>query len=651
MKKLLSGSATLLALFSLTLQVSATATQSELQTTYATMKPALTILTVILAALALFSILLTVLVIRPTEKRGRPNGIVLAVSYIATVTVLVLSVLCWNQYRQVGSTLDSMNATATQPSQTDPSLEPGTEPSSDPSTEPSTEPPTEPEPTYEPGYVDVSDPKNWGVKWEIIAHGAIVSNYQREEPISFGNPDDYFVFPGIATFRGSNYRNGATYGTATVVNKTLTSKWKKQVGSLNGWPGCGWTGQPLMVRWDQETKNIMNLYNEKKGKDGLVEVIYATLDGYIYFYDLDDGSYTRDPIWVGMNFKGAGALDPRGYPLMYVGSGDYVNGKAPRMYIISLIDGSILFERSGNDAFSLRDWVAFDSSPLVDAETDTLIWPGESGILYTIKLNSDYDQAAGTISISPEEIVKTRYTTALSNSGSYWLGYECSAVIVDRFLYLSENGGMFYCVDLNTMELVWAQDTKDDSNSSPLFQWDKDGTTGYLYTAPSIHWTKNANAQGIMTIYKLNAKTGEIVWTKSYNCHTVDGVSGGVQSSPLLGKPGTDIENMIFYSVARTPHQSDGCLVALDTETGDVIWELYMDNYTWSSPVAIYTEEGKSYVAICDSVGIVRLLDGVTGEVLSSIGLGSNVEASPAVFENTIVVGTRGQLVCAIKID
>ena len=37
------------------------------------------------------------------------------------------------------------------------------------------------------------------------------------------------------------------------------------------------------------------------------------------------------------------------------------------------------------------------------------------------------------------------------------------------------------------------------------------------------------------------------------------------------------------------------------------------------------------------------LLDGLTGEALDSVQLGGNIEASPAVYENTVVVGTRSQ--------
>jgi hypothetical protein len=50
-------------------------------------------------------------------------------------------------------------------------------------------------------------------------------------------------------------------------------------------------------------------------------------------------------------------------------------------------------------------------------------------------------------------------------------------------------------------------------------------------------------------------------------------------------------------------------------------------------------------------VGNGLLMDGRNGEVLNSVPLGSNVEASPIVFNNMIVVGTRGQKVFGIKIS
>lgn len=494
-----------------------------------------------------------------------------------------------------------------------------------------------------------SDPENWDIHWEIIVADEIAESYTREETIRFSDGNDYFALPGVSTFRGNNYRNNPVYGTADISYGTMTKIWNHHIGSFNGieWIGCAWTGQPLVVQWDDDTKAIMNLYDSKKEKADLVEVIYATLDGYIHFYDLEDGSQTRDPIFMAMNFKGAGSLDPRGYPILYVGSGLYVDKEAPRMYAISLIDGTILYEYGNKDEFAPRNWPAFDSSPLVDAETDTLIWPGESGLLYTIKLNTDYDMSAGTLSMDPDDPVRTRYSNAYSEDGRY-VGYESSAVVVDSYLYAGDNGGMFYCVDLNTMELVWAQDVKDDINSTPLFIWGEDGK-GYLYTASSLDYTAEAST-GTISIYKLDASTGEIVWEYPIECVTIDGVSGGVQSTPLQGKEGSDIEGMIFYSVARTPTAWDGKLIAFDMETGEVVWETATGNYGWSSPIAFYTEEGKSYIFTGNASGVCRLIDGATGEVLDILDLDETIEATPVAFGNTMVLGTR-EGVYGIKIS
>ena len=65
----------------------------------------------------------------------------------------------------------------------------------------------------------------------------------------------------------------------------------------------------------------MNMYDWAKEDDELVEVIYATMDGNVYFLDLNTGKKTRDTLTLGYTFKGAGALDPRGYPLLYLGAG------------------------------------------------------------------------------------------------------------------------------------------------------------------------------------------------------------------------------------------------------------------------------------------------------------------------------------------
>ena len=615
MRKLLTFLFILLLIPAVALSAFAAETITSLTAPAVQMQTALNVLYGILAAMAVLAITATVL-----KKKLQVSSGITVLLYVSTAMVLCICLFCRSVY---------LNANE---------LPQGTAEDLETVFAEDVIPTEDVQLVLNPEKTPSSDPANWNIVWEIIENDEIVEKYTRAEPISFGDPEDYFALPGIATFRGNNYRTSATYGTAEITNESLSTVWSHWIGSFNGWGGCAWTGQPLVVQWDDETKQIMNLYNSAKNKEGLVEVVYAMLDGYIHFYDMETGTETRPAIQINMNFKGAGALDPRGYPLLYVGSGVNGGGKEAHMYIISLIDGSILWEYGADDPYATRNWSAFDSSPLVDAETDTLIWPGENGILYTMKLNTAYDKSAGTISVTPDNMVKARYSSAYSEEGRY-VGMETSASIVDHYFYASENGGLFFCVDLNTMELVWAQDTKDDSNSSPVFEWGKDGN-GYLYTAPSLHWTAQKNA-GSIIIYKLNAQTGEIVWQYEKECVTVKDVSGGVQATPLLGKEGSNIDNLIIYVVARTPGSYDGVMIAFDKETGEIVWEMDTRNYTWSSPTAVYTDDGRAYIITVNASGKIRLVNGETGAIVDELGLEQTTEASPVVFGNMFVIGTR----------
>lgn len=616
--------------------------------------PAIVILSILLVIIGVIAILLEIK--RGQTRRASQRRFLRQLTipvYVVAALVLVLTVYCANRLSNLNN--PQMNHPSTSQTQDTPAPETSTpaqtEESSIP-TVPSAPPqPTEPSLPSTPHMTDKTTPSNWNVKWEIIANGSVVSEYTRPDNIHFGQEQAYFNLPGISGFRGGNYRTGATYGSVNVINKKLDAVWQRDISSLpkgssGAWTGAGWTGQPLVVQWDEETKAIMNLYPEKKAKKDLVEVIYATLDGHIYFYDLQTGEYTRDPLNVGMAFKGSGALDPRGYPIMYVGSGDRTREKKePRMFIINLIDCSIMYEYGYEKEFNIRSWRAFDASPLVHAETDTLIWPGENGLLYTIKLNTSYSKTAGTLSINPDAPVINRYKTSLNTDPSNDLGMENSPIVVENYLYMGDNRGMYFCVDLNTMRLVWAQEIKDDLNATAVFEWGDDGK-GYLYLGTSMEYS-----DGTSYMYKLDAVTGEIVWEKSIgNIVYNKNVSGGTLSSPLLGKKGTALEGMIFFHIAKTPSEYEGTMLAMDTQTGEIIWKKTM-KYAWSSPVAIYSDDGNAYVLLFDSVGKGHLMDPKTGADLSIVELGSNVEASPSVFNDMIVVGTRGEKVYGIKIS
>ncbi len=570
------------------------------------------------------------------EKKITAKTVVGIVIFVALLAVLVMVVM-----RGVAAN-KALEETAESPAVT-------VQPTPTPTPEPTPTPVGLPD--FKPHSVDGTEPERLISSTAIMVDGEVVEEYESDYEINFDLPERYTELEGIVTFRGDNFRSGAAYGTAAVSSKTLTKAWSKSTSGLSDtdgiyWSGSGWTGQPLIVKWPEATrKNISAMYDWAREKEGLVEVIYATLDGHVYFYELTSGEYTREPLNLGFNYKGAGALDPRGYPILYVGSGvDSVNGRS-RVKVVNLIDNSVMFEFGHNETFANRGWHMFDSSPLVSAETDQLIYPGENGILYIIHLNTKYNEQTGELSVDPDNIVKWKYNGVRSGS-RYWLGVESSAAIINNYIFLADNGGNLMCLDLNTLELVWVQDVLDDTNCSPVV--DIEDGHPYIYISTSFHYGWRSYSTAAIPIFKIDAETGEIVWRTDYTCYTVQDLSGGVQGTIAVGK--NKLSDMIFVPIARTPGASSGTLAALKKDTGEVVWEKETSMYSWSSPVDFYDADGNGYLLYCNSGFNMFLIDGKTGEQLDYMNLGGNIEASPAMYGNYAVVGTRAMRTYCIQV-
>ncbi len=86
--------------------------------------------------------------------------------------------------------------------------------------------------------------------------------------------------------------------------------------------------------------------------------------------------------------------------MLFVGQGDALPVSKPegvvKYRVYSLVDQKLLYTFGTDDPIAYRKaWQAYDASPLIDAETDTLIEPGENGVIYTIKLNTKWDPSDG----------------------------------------------------------------------------------------------------------------------------------------------------------------------------------------------------------------------------------------------------------------
>ncbi|MHB1314978.1 MAG: outer membrane protein assembly factor BamB family protein [Christensenellales bacterium] len=503
-----------------------------------------------------------------------------------------------------------------------------------------------------------NNPDKLGVKTDIMSAGQPVSSFSRVDKMSFAQGKDYTKLEGVITFGGSNYRDTFTYGTAVITQKKMEKAWEVPMGAIDGWSGTGWTGMPLLVKWPDATKQVMGMKDSAKATKDLVEVIYPTMDGKIYFLDLATGAATRDKINIGVPTKGTGSIDPRGYPLLYTGQGiDTVNGKAVPVYFraISLITNKEIWKFGKKDPFSHRAWQAYDSSALVDAGSDTLVTGGENGVLYTVKLNTSYDEKAGTLSMTPEGLVKYRYTNSEygdSDNARRWYGIENSITAWRNYAFFTDNGGLLQCVDLNTMELVYAIDVLDDSDTSLVLEEDLEKGTFYLYTANEVDKQPTKNGMGFSYHRKIDGPTGVILWEKKWDASVGNASSnGGTLTTPHVGKG--NISNLVIYAMDLVPvtvTNSDGAastvsggrIVAYDKTTGNQVWVIEQKDDYWSSPVVVYTEDGTAYLVQGDRGGFLKLYDAKTKALLDTLDLGSRIDSTPAVYGNMLVVGTRG---------
>ncbi|MCL2829095.1 MAG: PQQ-binding-like beta-propeller repeat protein [Oscillospiraceae bacterium] len=489
---------------------------------------------------------------------------------------------------------------------------------------------------FHPHSLPGTDPQrtNFGFQWDTQIVGDL-------GPIHFGWPEDYSNLAGITTFRGNNFRNQAAWSTVDIVEERLVERYMLGTGRMGDWSGVGWSGQPAIVQWDFELQQQMNIVPSKRDNPDLVEVIQGVMDGYIYFFDLADGVQTRPPIRLGEPIKGGVTVDPRGYPLLYVGQG-VMFGDQFGFFIYSLIDGSELFFIDGHDPFAPRDWGAFDANPVIDKVNDRMILVGENGVIYSVLLNTTFDRAAGTIGISPV-VSRYRHTTT-PHRGMY--GMESSPAAFSHYLFVADNSGIIQCIDLRTLEPVWVFDSGDDTDATLVLDWEEEHQRLVLYTGTSVDLQ---GPGGYAFVRKLDAATGAVLWEHAYPCRHNPDVNGGVMGTPVLGKE--DIADLVIFSIAKPIGVGgNNLLVAYDRESGAVVWETPMVYYAWSSPVAVYTPDGRSYLVLADQQGHLHLIRGRTGEIVYSLQLYGTIEASPAVFGNQIVIGTRWLRIFGVEI-
>ena len=399
------------------------------------------------------------------------------------------------------------------------------------------------------------------------------------------------------------------------------------------------------------------------------EVIVAGMDGQIYFLDLLDGSATREAIDFGYPMRSTPSLHPLSYPMMT--SGQYARkmksgtSSSIGLYYYNLMNKKQLRLIDGIDRKLKRPYSenasgAFDTSALIDRNTNTLIAIGTNGLLYTEKLDMTMmlDAETGTLKYEFEE--PTEVVTMMSHTKNQKAGnvaVESSLAMYGNYAFFADMGGILRCVDTTTMTTAWAVETGDSVRAAIALDLEEgeDTNTLWLYTANLV----NNRTKGNVTIRRYNAMTGKEDWAFAIHCADAKKkdvtfnavVTPGAMASPVVGQHGlNDLVYFTLSSVSATGAQVfegdsaiPGVIIALNKETGEVVWHMEMEAYCYSSPVAVYDEAGRGWIIQACSNGTIYLMDGLTGDVINTLAVNGVIEGSPAVYGDMMVIGTTGK--------
>ena len=455
-------------------------------------------------------------------------------------------------------------------------------------------------------------------------------------------PSSFSKVEGVSTFRGGPYRDRPSYGVLENRPKSLKVKWSYATGGDAKWGGgAGWTGQPCIIKWSDSVRGLMNVLPAIKADPNFKEVILGSLDGKIYFLDLENGKPSRPAININNPIKGTVTVDPRGWPVLYAGQGISNTGEFG-VRIFNLIDQQKVYFINGRDSFAYRPWSAFDGAPLVAEDSDVLFLGGENGLVYSIHLNSAFAMSHPYYSLSPE-VTKYRYQF----NPTQYQGIENSLVGYKDRLYFSDNNGFIQCLSSEDFNPIWFTQNHDDTDATLVLE--EENGVPFLYTGNEVDLQ---GAKGYTYVKKLNGNDGSTVWESKFACLTIRGehpVNGGMLSTPVIGKQnGSDLA---VFSISRYNGMNKGLLVALKKSSGEKVWELLLDNYAWSSPLDIYDRQGNMYVFLADSKGFVMLFDGLNGDLIYKAKIAELFEASPAAFDNKIVIASRPREIFCLEVQ
>ena len=421
---------------------------------------------------------------------------------------------------------------------------------------------------------------------------------------------------GLTMFRGNPTRT--FYGTGPLAADP-TEAWRYpdspmcSSSSVGGestvWCGMGWTGQPVVY----------------ERPDGVTELIFGAYDRAVHFLDAETGVALRSRFVTGDIIKGSVTLDPDGYPLLYFGSRD----NKLRIIALDRDQPELLWSLDANAVNGIwnNDW---DSNPVI--VDDIMYEGGENGWFFAYRLNRQTGDD-GLVQVNPERLfAMPGYNDDLIALSGRNVSIESSVALFGQTVYFTNSGGRVVGLDVSGIRsgqapIVFDYYAGGDIDATPVVD-----SEGYLYVSieyepTEMDITERERNQAVGQLVKLDprAEGDPRVWGLDLISGTGD---SGLWSTPAL------YQGMLYVNT----HSGD--LIAVDTETGEIVWSEPVGFHSWSSPAVV---DGTLVVATCTGELRGYSLDDPRSPARQWTiqASPSCLEATPAIWNGSIYIGSR----------
>ncbi len=268
----------------------------------------------------------------------------------------------------------------------------------------------------------------------------------------------------IATFLGNERRNYYGEKAPSEMNeiwKIYLGKGKTTISRKLGereWEGAGWTGQPLLIRENNDLYLIQGAYDHNLKK------INANTGDIVWQYKFDDVVKGTGSIWYNPN-----SIEENNSMVILQGSrlglGNYIDVKhIPSYRAISYFTGKELWrlDVKWTESYS-RD---ADASALLINDT---AYVGLENSLFTV-FNPDYKKACVKDNMLQPEIYQEikLYTGEDVVSHKNNIVTESSPCLLNGKIYIASGSGHVYGYDLKKKEIVWDFFIGSDIDGTPV---------------------------------------------------------------------------------------------------------------------------------------------------------------------------------------